>query len=92
MIPRPTDNPAGTLWDAPAKPALNAQASRVLAALRRGPVGTIDGIRADLGDGGAPILRLAARTHELRKAGYVIESALTGPGGTAVYALKGERR
>ena len=81
-------DPIPPLFAQAAAPKLSDQCARVLAALRRGPVGTIDGIRAELGDGGPPILRLAARAYDLRKAGYAIERTLNGAGGTAIYTLR----
>jgi Helix-turn-helix domain len=49
------------------------QRDRVLRALEHGPVSTTDFVHAPT-DGGKPILRLAARIHDLQCAGYRIRS------------------
>lgn len=47
---------------------------RILKALRAGPVRTTDWAdRGSVPDGGKPILRVAARINDLRKAGWPIE-------------------
>ena len=66
------------------------QRDRVLAALALGPVSPISFIRHPTVDGGPPILRVAARIHELRADGHEITET-RAPDGTAVYTLASPR-
>lgn len=60
--------------------------ARLLRALRQGPVRVIDWTGPATPDGGAPILRMAARMKELRSAGFAIERTGTASQ-CAVYEL-----
>jgi len=92
IIPIPKDS----LWNKPssqveAKPVetTDVQRARVLAALRRGPVRNIDAVSGQM-DGGAPILRLAARIKELREDGCHILTTILKSSNTAAYTLVSE--
>lgn len=60
--------------------------ARLLKALREGPVRVIDWTGKETPDGGAPILRVAARIRELRSAGFAIERTGTASQ-CAIYEL-----
>lgn len=62
------------------------QRDRIRDALARGPVYPIDYLRYPTIDGGPPILRVAARVHELRQDGHQITET-RAQDGTAVYTL-----
>lgn len=62
------------------------QRDRIRDALHRGPVSPIDFLRHPTVDGGPPILRVAARVHELRQDGHQITET-RAQDGTAVYTL-----
>lgn len=64
------------------------QRDRIRDALARGPVSPIDFLRHPTVDGGPPILRVAARVHELRQDGHQITETRAHDG-TAVYHLAG---
>lgn len=51
-----------------------SQVDRVLAALRNGPLNTADFLAPNVCDGGKPIIRLAARIHDLQERGYRVET------------------
>lgn len=63
-----------------------SQCSRILAALENGPVSPIDFAAPDVIDGGAPIMRVAARIQDLRDQGLEIATA-TAANGTAIYTI-----
>jgi hypothetical protein len=67
------------------------QTGRILAALNRGPVSPKDFALPNVIDGGSPIMRVAARIHDLVEAGYEITSETAGDG-TAVYQLGAPRQ
>lgn len=60
--------------------------TRLLKALRQGPVRVIDWTGPTTPDGGPPILRVAARVKELRSVGFPIERTGTASA-CAVYEL-----
>jgi hypothetical protein len=67
-----------------------SQTSRILAALRNGPVSPISFAAPNVIDGGPPIMRVAARIKDLRDAGHLIRQHTATDNRTAIYTLTRE--